>query len=95
MIIPISDDWRIRSDRHQWILEQRQISDGAKHKGREYWTQEAFYSTIESAAYGCFELRLRLSKADGLYEAVKTAKSLCQELQTALEPSLRLSRRVG
>lgn len=90
MIIPINENWRLRSDRHQWIVEQRMVpSDKAKQKA-PYWVGEAYYSTIESAAVGLYELRLRLSDAEGIREATEAAKALSKELQDALSPHVRL-----
>ena len=84
MIIPIDDDWRIRSDRDNWMLEERHESKKSDAKRKEYWTVEGYYGSIEQAALACYELRLRLSNVEGVVEAKKEASRLCQALTDCL-----------
>jgi hypothetical protein len=91
MILPITDDWRINSDRHQWIIEQRHVSEGDKHKGKEYWQPKGYYTSIEAAIFELHQLRLRLSNVDGVVEATNGAKRLAQEIQDALSPKFKLA----
>lgn len=91
MIIPINENWRLRSDKRNYIVEQRFTpkKEGAKNP-EPYWSAEGYYQSIESACMGCYELRLRLSKAEGLGEAIAEAKRLSKELSNALQPYIRL-----
>lgn len=90
MIIPINENWRLRSDKRNYIVEQRFTPGEDAKKKEPYWLAEGYYQTIESACMGCYELRLRLSKAEGLGEAMAEAKRLSKELSNALQPYIRL-----
>lgn len=87
MILPVGQNYRIRSDKRNWNVERRQVH---KRSGEEYWTTEGHYQSPESAAVGLYELQIRLSEAEGWREATEAANSIAQELQEALSPHVRL-----
>lgn len=50
MIIKVGRDWRIRSDRLQWIVEKR--LPGAKAT-RHQWKAQAFHKSLDNAVVWC------------------------------------------
>jgi len=71
--IPLSKDWVLQSDSHQYILVQN---------NRNF----SFHSTIESAILSYFELQIRNSDAISLQMLMDCHKSSLDALQQALLP---------
>ena len=83
MIIPINAQFRIKSDRYQWIIQERRT-----RKGGESWESKLFFGTFQSAAKELGELMVRLSCADTLADALDHAESINTTLSQALTPHL-------
>ena len=91
MIIPIDKDWRITSDEHQWIVQARK--EYTKKGGGQYyrWENKLYYSSLEGCVNGLYQLRLRLSGAEGMEECIEAAKNICNGLSRALEPVIKVN----
>jgi len=79
MIIPIDNDHRINSDRNQWILQERRTV-----KGNDVWLNVAYYTSLDSIINHVYDVKLRLSNAEGLTECLAEAKRLNDVLSRAL-----------
>ena len=65
MIIKISNDWRInRSDHHNWILQERMVTEKGKHAGEERWDNRAYYLSPDQAIVGMFRRRVGIIDAE-------------------------------
>lgn len=95
MIIPIDETYRIASDSSQWMVQERKVSTSKKTgETTERWVAVLYYSNLENVIQGLFNLRLKISDAEGLVEATDYAKSLCNELSRALAPVIKVDMRL-
>ena len=83
MKIPINAEFRIRSDRYQWMIQERRT-----RKGREVWESKLFFGTFQLAYKGLGELMVRLSDADTLADALEDVENVATTLSQALTPQL-------
>ncbi len=81
VIVKINDDYRIESTRYCWVVRRRR-------KGK--WDALGYYPSLETALHGLVELRLRLSDAQSISEALAEVKSLVAALCRGLPPNLQL-----
>lgn len=81
MILKINNDYRIESTRYCWVIKQRR-------KGK--WDALGYYPSLETALHGLVELRLRLSEARSISEALAKVESLVAALCRGLPPNLHL-----
>ena len=79
MIIPIDAQFRIKSDRYQWIIQERRT-----RKGGEAWESKLFFGTFQSAVKELGELMVRLSGADTLGDALEEVEKVTTTLSQAL-----------
>ncbi len=64
MIIQLNPDWRLNSDKLNWILQHRSVVQEGKTKkteniGKSYWRNETYHGTIDSALMACAERMIR------------------------------------
>ena len=83
MIIPINEQYRLRSDEYQWIIEKQRT-----RKGKEDWQGRFFYTTVKAAVEGLGELMVRRSKANTLVDALKEVEKVTTTLSQALTPQI-------
>ena len=83
MKIPINGQFRIKSDRYQWMIQERRT-----RKGREVWESKLFFGTFQLAYKGLGELMVRLSDADTLADALEDVENVATTLSQALTPQL-------
>ena len=81
MLLVIDGNHRIESTRYCWVVQQRR---------KTKWDALGYYPTLESALHGLVELRLRLSDAQSISEALAEVKSLVAALCRGLPPNLQL-----
>ena len=85
MIIPIDNQHRIASDRYQWVLQERQSYKNSKTgETVSNWAAVGYFSRLDSLVSALFDLRLRLSDAEGIAEATQEAKRITKQLHVAL-----------
>ena len=75
--IALAKDWRIKSDRHQYILVQQ--------KGKREFVQ-GYYPNLESCINGYIQMGLRLSDANSVLTLIEYIKQLQTSLNKALQP---------
>jgi NTP pyrophosphatase (non-canonical NTP hydrolase) len=83
MIIPIDTQFRIKSDRYQWVIQERRT-----RKGGEAWESKLFFGTFQLAVKELGELMVRLSGADTLADALEEVVNVNTTLSQALTPQL-------
>ena len=83
MILPINDDYRISSDRYQWIIQK---SRPRKRDGKLIveWECQSFFPTFEGAVRELGERMVRESDAVGFCEALIAIERVVTTLSQAL-----------
>ena len=67
MIINLNDEWRIRSEPLNWIVERMPSpKEGVKRK-KDVWRPVSYHGTLDSAVVSC--ARKRIAILDGEYGA--------------------------
>ena len=79
MIIPINDKFRITSDRHQWMVQEKRT-----RQGNPKWESRQFYPTFQMALGWLGERLVRESKAETLAEALVDVRNVTTMLSRAL-----------
>ena len=84
MLIPINDQFRIKSDSMQWMIQTRR-----SRNGKPSWESKLFFPTLQGAINELGELMVRESQvqtlADALVVVEKVTTTLSQALTTRLE----------
>ena len=87
-MLPISDQYRIISDRHQWIVQRRRKRTCNAGPTME-WRGELFFTTLEAAVKGFGERLLRESKATTPSQALADIKRIADAFSQALPSCVR------
>ena len=89
MLIPINDQFRIKSDPLQWMIQRRRTRNG-----KPSWESKLFFPTLQGAINELGELMVRESQvqtlADALVVVENVTTTLSQALTTHLEGVLDL-----
>ena len=84
MLIQINDQFRIKSDSMQWMIQRRRTRNG-----KPSWESKLFFPTLQGAINELGELMVRESQVQTLADALVTVENvttvLCQALTTRLE----------
>ena len=83
MIIPVNNQYRIISDRRQWII-QRHRKRTRNAEATMEWRGELFFTTLEAAVKGFGERLLKESKATCATAALTDIKRIAEALSQAL-----------
>lgn len=71
--MPSKNDYRLHATKHQWILQQ--FACGKKRGGEEttYWSNVAYYPSLQTAARAMIEVGTRQCVIDGtpILEAIE------------------------
>ena len=85
MIIPLSDEYRIRGTKHCWQLEK-----AVKRKGQPEWQPRSYHRTFGDAVGAACRREIRLHPARTLTDALQAVDKIAtrynQLLDDALEP---------
>ena len=81
MLIPINDQFRIKSDSMQWIIQRRRTRNG-----KQSWESKLFFPTLQGAINEIGELMVRESKAQTLADALVAVENVTTVLSQALTP---------
>ncbi len=83
-MIKIDDTYSITADSHNYILQEKKISQNEEGKNEEYLTNIGYYTTIDNALKGLLkkEMRKYLSKdtIQTLKDAVKEFKKIEEKI---------------
>ena len=92
MLIPINDQFRIKSDSMQWMIQTRR-----SRNGKPSWESKLFFPTLQGAINELGELMVRESKAQTLVDALVAVENvttvLSQALTSRLEGMLEVTNR--
>ena len=92
MLIPINDQFRIKSDSMQWMIQTRR-----SRNGKPSWESKLFFPTLQGAINELGELMVRESKAQTLADALVAVENvttvLSQALTSRLEGMLEVTNR--
>ena len=83
MLIPINDQFRIKSDSMQWMIQTRRSRNGKKS-----WESKLFFPTLQGAINELGELMVRESKAQTLVDALVAVENVTTVLSQALTSRL-------
>lgn len=91
MILPIDDQWRIKSDAFCWHVQKYQgIPERGKFKGIPQWKSVRFYQSLNKAVYGLAELFIQTSDATTLASALDAVQDVSDRLTRALAPHIEI-----
>ena len=90
MMIPINDQFRIKSDSRQWMIERKRL-----RQGKESWEARLYFGTLKACLKDLGELMVRTSKANTLADALKDVENVTATLSQALTPQLEGVLEVG
>ena len=84
MLIQINDQFRIKSDALQWMIQRRRTRNG-----KQSWESKLFFPTLQGAINELGELMVRESQVQTLADALVVVEivttTLSQALTTGLE----------
>ena len=94
MILPITEQYRINSDRYQWIIQK---PHQRKRNGElvTEWKSESFFPTFEGALRELGERMVRESEAVGLTQALEDVERVVTTLCQALPTHIRVTNTSG
>ena len=86
MNIPLNDDYRLSSDKYQWMVQRKdgQHTKG-KLRGQTKWRSLSFHPTATKAVQHHAETLFRQSDAETIDEAILSAKRIIESITTALD----------
>ena len=89
--LQITEDYRIRTDSRNWILEKRKDPEKAPIKkaqegsDREItWKPWGFYPTLTGAINGLYSLQIKLADAASIEELREESKRILDEISAGL-----------
>ena len=82
MLIQINDQFRIKSDPMQWMIQTRRTRNG-----KQSWESKLFFPTLQGAINEIGELMVRESKAQTLTDALSHVDHVATTLSQALTPN--------
>lgn len=81
MIIPIDDDYRLKSDRNQWMIQRKKlVSEEIR------WESFKFFHDPSNAVTALVQMRIRESDADTLTDALAEVDRVTAHVLHALAP---------
>ena len=85
--IQINDDYRLSSDKYQWIIQKKKMRKDKK-TGEKYqdWEGISFHPTPTKAVQSISQMLIRTSEAETLTEALERVDSVVTTLTQALTP---------
>ena len=83
MLIPINDQFRIKSDSMQWMIQTRR-----SRNGKPSWESKLFFPTLQGAVNEIGELMVRESQAQTLADALVAVENVTTVLSQALTSRL-------
>ena len=81
MLIQINDQFRIKSDALQWMIQRRRTRNG-----KPSWESKLFFPTLQGAINELGELMVRESQVQTLADALVAVENVTTVLSQALTP---------
>ncbi len=83
MIIPLSEEYRVRGTEHCWQLEKRRV-----RKDKHEWEAFKYFSRLGEAVGAACRREIRLHPANSLAEAIKAVDQIVARYSKYLDESL-------
>lgn len=93
MILPIGNDYRIKTDEHNWIIQRLSGTRRNRQTGHKEsnWKDVGYYSSLQSCINELHQRMLRLCTAKTLAEALDADAHHLAIITTALTPKFNVS----
>jgi len=88
MQINLTEDWRIKADKHNFILQEKKIYQSGEHIGEVYWEADSYFQTIDGLLNNLHLKMLRASDASTLSQALAESKRITTELLRSIASDL-------
>ena len=83
MMIPINEDFAIRGDSVQWVIQRKR-----QREGKEIWESRLYFGTLKACLKDLGELMVRESEANTLVDALEAVEKVTATLSQALTPQI-------
>ena len=83
MLIQVNDQFRIKSDSVQWMIQKRRTRNG-----KRTWESRLFFPSLQGAVKELGELMVRESEAQTLADALVEVEKIATMLSQALTPQI-------
>ena len=90
MLIPINDQFCIKSDSMQWMIQRRRTRNG-----KQSWESKLFFPTLQGAINEIGELMVRESQVQTLADALVAVENVTTTLSQALTARLETDSAMG
>ncbi len=84
MIIPLSEEYRVRGTEHCWQLEKRRV-----RKDKHEWQAYKYFQTLGEAVGAACRREVRLHPADSLAEALQAVDKITDRYNEVLDAAIR------
>ena len=74
-------DYVIEGHRGDWVVSERRISEGDKHKGEEYYSDQQYFGRLYQALYYLLNCKLGESDEVTVNELVELINNHCKEIK--------------
>ena len=81
LIIPVNQQFQIKSDRYQWIIQRKRT-----RKGNEVWESQTYHPSVDAAVRSLGDRMVRECKTYTLVDALKAVEIIATTLSQALRP---------
>jgi hypothetical protein len=85
MILPFDEDYRIKSETQQWIIQKSQVV-----KGKTVWKNFRFFSQLEYCIRDLSRILIRELETEGIQESVAAIEELCLQIAEVFAPVLEI-----
>lgn len=80
--IRLHDDYRITTDKYQYVLQERRIVKEGKAAGEEAWDIIGYYSKLEHALERFVDIRVKSSDLTSIKELIDLQRKLRKEVRS-------------
>lgn len=87
MNIQLTDDYRLKADTYNYILQKKNIvqDEESENYGKEVWHTIGYYSSLDRVVDKLVDLKVRQSKLTELSTVVKLVEGIKAEIISNLE----------
>ena len=80
MIINFGDTWRLKSDRHQWVVQYHRVPVNDSNEATDNWVSRTYHTKPEDAVESMLQLRIRLADTIGLSDCLKEMRAIKKDI---------------
>jgi len=89
MILPIDDEYRIKGDKHSWVIQK-----GRMREGEITWESVSWFTSLESTVNHLGQLMVRTSDTKTLGDALIAIEKIATKLSQTLTTKFEVIRKV-